>query len=169
LLINNLPDVSWVSSWSPFDEQWMREALALAAEAFLDEESPIGAIVVRDGERIATGRNEREKRKDPLAHAELLAIRRAAEALGDWRLERCTLYVTLEPCPMCAGAIVQARIPRLVYGAADPKAGACGSLFRLTEDTRLNHRVQTIGGVLGNECGELLTRFFAVQRAKGKK
>jgi tRNA(adenine34) deaminase len=151
------------------DERWMTAALSLAEEAFAAEEAPIGAVLVCDGEIIASGRNERNGRRDPLAHAEMLAIARGAIAVGDWRLERSCLYVTLEPCPMCAGAIVQARIPKLVFGAFDPKAGACGSLYRLTEDSRLNHRVETIGGVLAEECGGILTRFFSMQRAKGKK
>jgi len=147
----------------------MKAALSMAEEAFAADEAPIGAVVVCDGKIIATGRNERNGRRDPLAHAELLAIARASVAVGDWRLEQSCLYVTLEPCPMCAGAIVQARIPRLVFGAFDPKAGACGSLYKLTEDVRLNHRVETIGGVLAGECGDILTKFFALQRAKGKK
>ena len=147
----------------------MRVALQMAEEAFAADEAPIGAIIVRDGAVIASARNERNERRDPLAHAEMIAIASAASALGDWRLERCCLYVTLEPCPMCAGAIVQARIPRLVFGASDPKAGACGSLYRITEDARLNHRVETIGGVLAPECGSILTKFFAMQRARGKK
>jgi tRNA(adenine34) deaminase len=151
------------------DEKWMRVALNLAEEAFAAEEAPIGAVIVRDGAIIASARNEKERARNPLAHAELLAIAQAAAALGDWRLERCCLYVTLEPCPMCAGAIVQARFPRLVFGAADPKAGACGTLYRITEDDRLNHRLETIGGVLAAECGGVLTRFFAMRRAKGKK
>jgi tRNA(adenine34) deaminase len=154
---------------TPDDERWMQAALTLAEEAFAADEAPIGAVVVRDGEIIGSGRNERNTDRDPLAHAELLAIRRAAEALGDWRLERTCLYVTLEPCPMCAGAIVQARVPRLVFGAFDPKAGACGSLYRITEDARLNHRAETVGGVLAAECGGILTKFFGMQRAKGKK
>jgi tRNA(adenine34) deaminase len=151
------------------DERWMKAALSLAEEAFAAEEAPIGAVLVRDDKLIASGRNERNSRGDPLAHAEMLAITRAALVVGDWRLERTCLYVTLEPCPMCAGAIVQARIPRLVFGAFDPKAGACGSLYRLTEDSRLNHRAQTIAGVLAEECGGILTKFFSTQRAKGKK
>src|SRR5262245_47894629 len=153
----------------PTDEDWMRAALTLAEEAFAADEAPIGAVIVRDGEIIGFGRNERNTRRDPLAHAEMLAIARAAAKIGDWRLENTCLYATLEPCPMCAGAIVQARIPRIVFGASDPKAGACGSLFRLTEDPRLNHRAATLGGVLATECGDILTRFFAMQRAKGKK
>jgi tRNA(adenine34) deaminase len=151
------------------DERWMKAALKLAEEAFAADEAPIGAVLVRDGEIVASGRNERNGRRDPLAHAEMLAIARAAIVVGDWRLDQTCLYVTLEPCPMCAGAIVQARIPRLVFGAFDPKAGACGSLYRLTEDSRLNHRVETIGGVIADECSGILTKFFAMQRAKGKK
>jgi tRNA(adenine34) deaminase len=169
LRLSDLPDVSWVSSGSLDDFKWMKEALSQAAKAFADEEAPIGAVIVKDGAVIATGRNQRETKKDPLGHAEIVAISRAAAAIGDWRLEGCTMFVTLEPCPMCAGAIVQSRIPRLVFGASDAKAGACGSLYRITEDARLNHRVETIGGILAGECGAILTAFFARQRAKGKK
>lgn len=143
----------------------LREA-CLAAE---EGEVPIGAIVVRDGVIIARDHNRRERLQDPTAHAELLAINQAAAALGSWRLENCHLYVTLEPCPMCAGAIVQARIPVVAFGADDPKAGACGSLYRITEDTRLNHRAETIGGILAAPCGQILSDFFAAQRALGKK
>jgi tRNA(adenine34) deaminase len=111
----------------------------------------------------------REQLHDPTAHAEMIAITQAAAALGDWRLERCTLYVTLEPCPMCAGAIVLARLPRVIYGAADPKAGAAQSLFHLLDDPRLNHRAEVVAGVLADECGEILSRFFEQKRREGKK
>jgi tRNA(adenine34) deaminase len=125
--------------------------------------------VVSQGRVIGSAHNQRETLRDPTAHAEMIAITQAAESLGSWRLDGCTLYVTLEPCPMCAGAIVNARIAELVYGAADPKAGAVQTLFRLVDDPRLNHRAQIVPGVLARECGELLTRFFQVQRKLGKK
>ena len=125
---------------------------------------PIGAVVVHGGEVIATGRNERELRKDPTAHAEILALREAARALGSWRVLDATLYVTLEPCAMCAGAIVLARVPRVVYGASDPKAGAAGSVLDVLGEPRLNHRPEVRGGVLGEECGALLSAFFASRR-----
>jgi tRNA(adenine34) deaminase len=147
----------------------MRLALAEAQTALAENEVPIGAVIVRDGRVIGTGHNQREMLKDPTAHAEMIAITQAAATLGDWRLEECTLYVTLEPCPMCCGAILQARIPVVVYGAADPKAGAVESLFRLLSDNRLNHRCQLVSGVLANECGRLLTEFFQQQRRLGKK
>jgi tRNA(adenine34) deaminase len=151
------------------DRIWMAHALAQAAAAFEVDEVPVGAIIVREGRVIAEAQNAREQLRDPTAHAEMIAITQAAAAIGDWRLERCTLYVTLEPCPMCAGAILQARIPRVVFGASDAKAGAVVSLFQLLHDARLNHRADVVGGVLARECGELLTRFFAGKRAMGKK
>ena len=116
---------------------------------------------------IARAHNQRETLKDPTAHAEMIAITQAAQALSSWRLEHCILYVTLEPCPMCAGAIVLSRLPMVVYGASDPKAGACDSLFRITNDPRLNHRAQVVSGVLGERCSEVLTRFFAAKRKQG--
>ena len=125
---------------------------------------PIGALVARDGEPLAAAGNERELRRDPTAHAELLAIRAAAEALGGWRLPETTLYVTLEPCAMCAGAIVLARIPTVVFGAADPKAGAAGSVLDVLGEPALNHRPQVAGGLLEDECAELLREFFAARR-----
>lgn len=142
----------------------MRLALREAELAAELGEVPVGAVVVRGGEVIATGHNLTHTDQDPTGHAELLAIRRAAAAIGHWRLLDCTLYVTLEPCSMCAGAIVLARIPRLVYGAHDPKAGMCGSLENLVQDRRLNHRVDLTTGVLGAECGELLRGFFRARR-----
>jgi len=151
------------------DERFMQAALTEARAAAEDGEVPIGAVVVHGGRIIGRGHNQRERLADPTAHAEMLAISAAAAALGDWRLEGCTLYVTLEPCPMCAGAAVAARIDRLVFGAEDPKAGACGTLYTLTDDPRLNHRVRTIGGVLEGECALLLREFFARQRSFGKK
>lgn len=151
------------------DEKWMRHALREAEQAASIDEVPIGAVVVCDERIIGRGHNQREQLHDPTAHAEMIAITAAAESLADWRLEQCTIYVTLEPCPMCAGAIVLARIARLVYGASDPKAGACDSLYRITSDARLNHRVPTESGIFADECGRLLTQFFADRRADGKK
>jgi tRNA(adenine34) deaminase len=130
---------------------------------------PIGAVVVRGGSVIAAAHNRRIIDRDPTAHAELLAIRAAAAAVGDWRLTGCSLYVTLEPCCMCAGAIVLARIDRLVYGAADPKAGAVDTLYGLCTDSRLNHRVDVTRGTLSERCSQILTAFFQAQRAMGKK
>ena len=132
-------------------------------------EVPVGAIITHGDQIIASAHNQREGLHDPTAHAEMIAITQAAEALHSWRLNECTLYVTLEPCPMCAGAILQARIPQVVFGAYDPKAGAVTSLFSLLSDERLNHRAHVVGGVLADECGKLLTDFFARQRANGKK
>ena len=130
---------------------------------------PIGAVIARGESIIAAAHNRRIIDADPTAHAEMLAVRAAAEALGDWRLTGCTLAVTLEPCCMCAGAIVLARIDRLVYGAADPKAGAVGTLYRICNDARLNHEVQVVSGVRDEECGRMLTEFFRARRATGKK
>ena len=147
----------------------MAAALEQAAEAEAAGDVPIGAVIVRDGKIIAAAHNRRILGRDPTAHAEMLAIRAAAEAVGDWRLTGCTLLVTLEPCCMCAGAIVLARVDRLVYGAADPKAGAVATLYRLCSDARLNHQVEIIAGVRGEECGAMLSAFFQKQRAMGKK
>lgn len=151
------------------DERFMREALKEAEAAESAEEVPVGAVVVRDGRVIGRGHNQRERLADPTAHAEMIAITAAASSVGDWRLDGCTLYVTLEPCPMCAGAIVLARITRLVFGADDPKAGACGSLYTITSDPRSNHQVAVTSGVLVDECVLILRAFFERQRAKGKK
>lgn len=148
---------------------YMRQALGEAKQALLEEEVPIGAIIVRGEQVIASAHNQREQLKDPTAHAEMIAITQAATAVGGWRLEECTLYVTLEPCIMCSGAILQARIPLVVFGATDPKAGAVDSLFHLLSDPRLNHRCQVIPGVMAAECGEILTKFFQAQRRLGKK
>jgi tRNA(adenine34) deaminase len=148
---------------------YMGLALDLAREAAEEGEVPVGAVVVVDGRVVGHGSNRREQDQDPLAHAEILAIAQAANALGSWRLDGATLYVTLEPCPMCAGAIVNARIPTVVYGAADPKAGAAGSLFNLLDDPRLNHRCRVVGGVRAVESTALLQDFFSGLRAKGKK
>jgi tRNA(adenine34) deaminase len=151
------------------DEQWMEQALAAARLATEQNEVPVGALIVCEGKLLASGYNLREQSKNPTAHAELLAITRAAESIGDWRLEGCTLYVTLEPCIMCAGAILMARIPRVVYGATDPKAGAVQSLHQLLTDPRLNHQCNVSGGVLGERCGKILSEFFQAQRRLGKK
>ena len=145
------------------DGAWMGEALAEAALAAAEGEVPVGAVAVRGGAVVARARNRREATGDPLGHAELLVLR--AASAGDWRLEDVTLYVTLEPCVMCAGAMVQARVARLVYGAADPKGGACGTLYDIPRDPRLNHRVEVRAGVRAEECGALLTAFFQARRA----
>ena len=149
-------------------EIFMRMALEQAEAALEQKEVPVGAIITRAGHVIAAAHNQRETLRDPTAHAEMIAITQAAESVGDWRLEGCTLYVTLEPCPMCAGAILQARIPTVVYGATDPKAGAVQSLYQLLADPRLNHRCEVVPGVLGDTCGLILSRFFQQQRALGK-
>jgi tRNA(adenine34) deaminase len=151
------------------DETFMRLAFAQAEAALAENEVPVGAVIVREGTVIAAAHNQREQLRDPTAHAEMIAITQAAESLGSWRLEGCTLYVTLEPCPMCAGAILQARLPRVVYAATDPKAGAVHTLYRLLSDARLNHTCQTVAGVLAEPCGRLLTQFFQAQRRLGKK
>jgi tRNA(adenine34) deaminase len=150
-------------------DAWMLAAMAQARQAQAAGDVPIGAVIVRGVEIIASAHNRRIIDADPTAHAEILAIRSAAKAIGDWRLTGCTLVVTLEPCCMCAGAIVLARIDRLVYGASDPKAGAVDTLYRLCGDERLNHQVQVVAGVMAAQCGELLTGFFRAQRALGKK
>lgn len=147
----------------------MRVALAEARLAFEEGEVPVGAVIVHQERAIALAHNQREMLHDPTAHAEMIAITQAAEALGSWRLLDCTLYVTLEPCPMCAGAIVQSRLPTVVYGATDPKAGACQTLYQIATDPRLNHQAAVIGGVLVDDCRSILQEFFAQQRALGKK
>jgi tRNA(adenine34) deaminase len=148
----------------PTDEEWMRRALALARECATHDDVPIGCVLTKDDVELSVAGNERELRGDPTAHAEILALRQAAASVGDWRLEGCTLYVTLEPCAMCAGAIVLARVERVVFGASDPKAGFAGSLGNLVQDPRLNHRAQLTGGVLEDECGEVLRAFFQARR-----
>jgi tRNA(adenine34) deaminase len=153
----------------PGHEHFMHTALQEAQAALEEDEVPIGAVIVHGGRVIARAHNQREQLRDPTAHAEMIAITQAAAALASWRLEDCTLYVTLEPCPMCAGAIVQARIPQVVYGAADPKAGAVRSLYRLLDDLRLNHRAEVVPGVMAEACGQILSRFFQTQRGQGKK
>ncbi len=164
--------------WSPLDlplsdprhplhEAHMEMALEEAQLAAAEDEVPVGAVIVSThGGVVGRAHNQREQLVDPTAHAEMIAITQAAQALHSWRLEHCILYVTLEPCPMCAGAIVQARLPLVVYGATDPKAGACHTLFSITSDSRLNHRAQVIGGVLAERCGGMLSDFFAQKRVR---
>ena len=144
-----------------YDERWMKDAVSLARDAADADEVPIGAVVVKDGRIIGRGRNRREELGDPTAHAEILALREAGEALQTWRLDDCDLYVTLEPCVMCAGAMVWARIRRLVFGARDKKAGAVVSLYEIPTDARLNHRSEVTEGVLAEECAALLKEFFS--------
>ena len=146
------------------DEEFMKLAIAEAGKALDHDDVPVGAIVVHDGHVVGAGHNERERRQDPTAHAETLALQAAAHRRGSWRLLDCTLYVTLEPCAMCAGAIVLARVPRVVYGTADPKAGAAGSVLDVLAEPRLNHRPAVEGGVLAAECAALLTEFFLARR-----
>jgi tRNA(adenine34) deaminase len=151
---------------SDADTTWMHHALTLADRAALDGEVPVGCVIVHDGVIVGEGWNRREAAQDPIAHAEILAIQAAAARIGFWRLEGCTCYVTLEPCPMCAGALVNARVDRLVYGAADPKAGACGTLYDIVRDPRLNHRMEVTAGLLGDLCGARLTDFFRQLRGQ---
>ncbi len=146
------------------DEDFMREALALAQQATAAGEVPVGAVVVKDGVIIGRGYNQPITAHDPSAHAEIVALRDAAAAIGNYRLTDCDIYVTLEPCAMCAGAIMQARLKRVVFGAADPKTGACGSVVDLFAETRLNHHASVARGVLADECGAQLGRFFAARR-----
>jgi tRNA(adenine34) deaminase len=167
-----------VNDWNPFDlplsdprhpfhVEHMEMALDEARAAVAEDEVPVGCVIVSlERGVIARAHNQRETLNDPTAHAEMIAITQAAEALGSWRLEQCVLYVTLEPCPMCAGAIVLARLPMLVYGAVDPKAGACDTLYQITSDPRLNHRAQVVRGVLATECGAVLSEFFASKRRR---
>ncbi len=151
------------------NERFMRAAIREAIAAFDTGEVPVGAVVVQGEQIIGRGYNQRETLSDPTAHAEMIALTSAAAAIESWRLDDCTLYVTLEPCAMCAGAMVLARLTRLVYGATDPKAGACVSLYSIPADERLNHIVEMDGGVLADECAALLQSFFAEQRAMRKK
>ena len=166
LVIPNFPNLE-----NPLQlhDRWMRAALNQARAAFDADEVPVGAVIVHNERVIGEGYNQRESLNDPTAHAEMIAITQAAESIHSWRLLECTLYVTLEPCAMCAGAIVQSRLPRVVYGTKDPKGGACDSLFQITSDIRLNHQAVVLGGVLQEECGMLLQEFFRKQRALGKK
>ena len=150
-------------------EAFMRLALSQAEQAYAEDEVPVGAIIVRNDKIIAAAHNQCEMLRDPTAHAEMLAITQAAEACGNWRLIDCALYVTLEPCPMCAGAILQARIPHVIYGTADPKAGAVHSLYQLLNDPRLNHDCQVVREVLERECGEMISRFFQEKRKRGSR
>jgi len=149
---------------APADERFMRLALAEAKLALDHDDVPIGALVVKDGEVLSSAHNEREVRCDPTAHAEVLALRRATEGTGSWRLDAATMYVTLEPCPMCAGALVLARVQRLVYGPQDPRAGAALSLYNIAQDPRLNHQLEVVPGVLEDEGAALLTDFFEGRR-----
>jgi tRNA(adenine34) deaminase len=154
----------------PFHVHHMEMALREALDAAAEDEVPIGAVIVHPEHGVVgQAHNQREMLKDPTAHAEMIALTQAAQALDSWRLEDTILYVTLEPCPMCAGAIVQARVPMVVYGAADPKAGACHTLYQITNDARLNHRCQVVPGVLAERCASLLTDFFIAKRRLGKK
>ena len=146
------------------DEAFMAEALLEARAAAAGGEVPIGSVVIAEGRIVGRGRNAREARADPTAHAEMLALQEAARSLGRWRLSGATVYATLEPCPMCAGALVNARVDRLVYGVPDPKAGAAGTLFDIVRDSRLNHRLDVTTGVLAEECSALLTEFFRLRR-----
>jgi tRNA(adenine34) deaminase len=148
----------------PRDEYFMRLALREAQDALAHDDVPIGAVIVRDAEVVGAAHNERELRNDPTAHAEVLALREASRAVGSWRLLDCVLYVTLEPCAMCAGAIVLARVPRVVFGTIDPKAGAAGSVLDVLGEPRLNHRPAVAGGLLAEDCAELLRAFFAPRR-----
>lgn len=151
------------------DHIWMEQTLKLAQQAAAEGEVPVGAVVVINGEAIGTGHNRSISLCDPTAHAEILALREAAKRIANYRIVDSTLYVTLEPCPMCAGAIVHARIKRLVFGASDPRAGACGSVYNLVQSSHLNHQVQITAGVLSESCGELLRDFFRARRDAGLK
>jgi tRNA(adenine34) deaminase len=163
-------DLSLTDPRHPLHEYHMEMALAEAAQAAAEDEVPVGAVLVSwDHGIIGQAHNQRECLHDPTAHAEMIAITQAAQALRSWRLERCALYVTLEPCPMCAGAVVLARLPLVVYGCTDPKAGACHTLYQIPSDPRLNHRAQVVGGVLADRCAAALTDFFAAKRRAGKK
>jgi tRNA(adenine34) deaminase len=156
--------VSVSSGLFPRDEYFMRLALREAERALEHDDVPIGAVIVHQGEVIAAARNERELRNDPTAHAEVLVLREAGRKLGGWRISDAVLYVTIEPCAMCAGAIVWARVPRVVYGAPDPKAGAAGSVLNVLAEPRLNWRPEVAGGLLADECGALLSTFFGSRR-----
>ena len=150
------------------DEKYMKQALRQAKKAYALDETPIGCVIVREGKVIARGCNRRNTDKSPLAHAELTAIKKASKKTGDWRLEDCTLYVTLEPCQMCAGAIIQARIPRVVVGCMNPKAGCAGSIFNLLQVEAFNHQAELTTGVLESECSALMKQFFAELRERKK-
>lgn len=163
-------DLTLTDPSHPFHLHHMALALDEATAAAREDEVPVGAVILSpDRGVVASAHNMREQLSDPTAHAEIIAITQAAAALKSWRLEKCILYVTLEPCPMCAGAIVQARIPFVVYGCTDPKAGACETLYQITSDPRLNHRARVLGGVLADRCSAMLVDFFTAKRAMGKK
>ena len=151
------------------DEKFMKEAIRQAKKAYALEETPIGCVLVHEGKIIARGYNKRNKKKNTLAHAEIIVIDKASRVLGDWRLEECTMYVTLEPCPMCAGAIVQARIPKVVIGSMNPKAGCAGSVLNLLDMPGFNHRVEVERGILEEPCSQLMSSFFKELRLKRKK
>lgn len=151
------------------NEKYMKEAIKQAKKAAVIDEVPIGCVIVNGGKIIGRGYNRRNTDKSTLAHAEIIAIKKASKKIGDWRLEDCTMYVTLEPCQMCAGAIVQARIPKVVIGSMNPKAGCCGSILNLLQVDRFNHQVEMETGVLGEECSEMLTDFFRELRIRKKK
>ena len=150
-------------------EHFMQHAFRQAVAAGEIDEAPVGAVIVRGQQIIGAAHNLCQQLRDPTAHAEMMAITQAAESVGDWRLEDCILYVTLEPCPMCAGAILQARIPMVVFGATDPKGGAVGSLYNLLDDERMNHRAEVVQGIMAQQCGGILTEFFQAKRKLGKK
>lgn len=150
------------------DEKYMREAIRQAKKAYAKNETPIGCVIVRDGRVIARGYNKRNEKKNTLAHAEIIAIHKASRVVGDWRLEDCTMYVTLEPCPMCAGAIVQARIPRIVLGSMNAKAGCAGSVVNLLQMEGFNHKVEVQTGVLREECSQMMSGFFRELRLRKK-
>jgi len=150
------------------DLRMMRRAIELAEQAAANDEVPVGAVVYRGNQVIAEAANNREASRDPVGHAELLAVSEAGKKLNEWRLSDCSLAVTLEPCPMCAGALVNARVGRLIYGASDPKAGACGTLYRIPTDSRLNHKVEVISGVMADECARVLKAFFKRRRQEKK-
>jgi tRNA(adenine34) deaminase len=163
-------DLAFTDPAHPFHLHHMGLALAEAAAAAAEDEVPVGAVVVHPEKGVVgQAHNQREQLHDPTAHAEMIALTQAAAALRSWRLDRCILYATLEPCPMCAGAVVNARLPLVVYGCPDPKAGACHTLYQIASDPRLNHRARVIGGVLADRCAAALTDFFAGKRALGKK
>jgi len=148
------------------DQQFMRAAIDQANIALENDDVPVGAVIVCENKIIAKGCNQRQQLNDPTAHAEIIALTAAAEHIGHWRLLNCTIYVTLEPCPMCAGALVLARIDRLVFGCDDPKTGACGSLYNIVQDNRLNHRLEITKGVLADDCSKMLQDFFSVKRER---
>ncbi len=154
------------ATYTATDEGYMKEAIKQAKKAYALNESPIGCVIVHDGRIIARGYNRRNTDKTTLGHAEITAIKKASRIIGDWRLEDCTLYVTLEPCQMCAGAIVQARIPRVVIGAMNPKAGCAGSILNLLEMPQFNHQCEVIHGVMGDECSRLMSQFFRELRKR---